>query len=74
MNEEIRSSYEAQLLDARGTIQEVAQREAIVTTSVKAICELNNTLSAIVARQEEILKEMNVVYNGTTALLNEKGA
>lgn len=72
MDEEIRASYEAQLSDARAAVQEVARREEEVAAAVKAVCELNATLSAIAARQEEMLKEMRTIYTGTAALLDER--
>lgn len=66
------ASYEAQLVEARATVREVSRREDEVAAAVKIISDLNATLSAIAARQDEILKEMSAVYAGTSALLNKR--
>ncbi|KAE8304565.1 hypothetical protein GL50803_0011231 [Giardia duodenalis] len=72
MDEKVRVSYEAQLVEARATVREVSRREDEVAAAVKIISDLNATLSAIAARQDEILKEMSAVYAGTSALLNKR--
>lgn len=72
MDEEVRASYEAQLAEACAVVQEVSRQEGEVLDAIKTVYDLNATLSAIVARQEEILKEMNTLHGETSALLNER--
>lgn len=71
MDEEVRASYEAQLAEACAVVQEVSRQEDEVLDAIKTVYDLNATLGAIVARQEEILKEMNTLHGETSALLNE---
>ncbi|EFO62724.1 Hypothetical protein GLP15_2664 [Giardia lamblia P15] len=74
MDEEVRASYEGQLVEARAAVQEVCRREDEVVAAVRTISELNTALSTIAARQDEILKEMSAIYAGTSALLNKRDA
>ena len=71
MDEEVRASYKAQLAEACAVVQEVTRQEDEVLDAIKTVYDLNATLGAIVARQEEILKEMNTLHGETSALLNE---